>query len=125
MSLPSLADAAGRLRSLLPGQAPAPFQASDPASKGGASSPLLWLAVFLVCIVAGLWIAAGFFGLPSAVAFCFNLTATAMVVGILVPLIGLMLNYRSRNKEAAASVVRATIAAVAPPAPSTADGGAP
>lgn len=114
MSLPGPLAALVRF---LPGQgaapAPAPpsdFRASEP---GGASAPLIGLAVSLICIVAGLWIAAGFFGLPAAVAFCSNLAATAMVVAVLVPLIGLLLNYRSRNKEAAATVAVAAHQAAA------------
>ena len=121
MTLPALADAESRLRALLPGQAPAPFQASDPASQGGASAPLLWLAIALVINFGAVVDAAAFWGLPSAVALMNSATAQTAIVAVLVPLIGLLLNYRSRNKEAAADVAKASLAAQAQAAPA-ADG---
>lgn len=111
--LSRFAGPAESLRSLLPGQAP--FVASDPASQGGASAPLLWLAVALVVNFGAVADAAAFWGLPSAVAFCSSAVAQSAVVAVLVPLIGLLLNYRSRNKEAAADVAKAALAAQAEP----------
>jgi len=128
MILPSLADAESRLRSLLPGQAPAPFVASDPASQGGASSPLLWLAVGLVINFAAVADAAAFFDLRSAMEFCTNPVAQAAVTAILVPLIALLLNYRAKNKQTAASVAIAAQQAAgngAPPAVASGAGAAP
>lgn len=99
----SLTDLESRAKALLPAAAPA-FQASVPASQGGASSPLLWLAVGLVLLYAGVVGAAAFFGLPSAERFMGNAIAQGSFVAIQVPLIGLLLNYRSKNKATAASV---------------------
>jgi hypothetical protein len=94
-------------RALLPGAlrapeddcAPAPFLASEP---GGASDPLIWLVILLVLILASLWIAAGFFGLPAAQWFCDHaLNSAAAVLGVVV---GPLLAYRSFNKRTAAKV---------------------
>jgi hypothetical protein len=117
-----------RFTALLPGAAPGQpgvFQASDPASQGGASTPLLWLAIALVVNFGAVADAAAFWGLPSAVAFCSSAVAQSAVVAVLVPLIGLLLNYRSRNKEAAADVAKASLAAQGPQqAPASAVGAA-
>jgi hypothetical protein len=118
----NIADAESRLRSLLPGQAPAPFQASDPASQGGASSPLLWLAVGLVVNFAAVADAAAFWGLPAAVAFMNSNTAQTAVVAVLVPLVTALLAYRSVNKRTAAKVAIAAAQAQAPQ--QAGDGGA-
>jgi hypothetical protein len=116
MNLPSLSS----LRSLLPGSStvtPGSFQASDPASQGGASAPLLWLAIALVVNFGAVADAAAFWGWPPSVAFMNSATAQTAVVAVLVPLIGLLLNYRSRNKEAAADVTKTAIAAQRAQAP--------
>lgn len=103
-----IASALSRARALLPGrQAPGeapPFPASDPASAGGASAPLLWLAVFLVVNFAAVADAAAFWGLAPAVAFMNSNTAQTAVVAVLVPLVSALLAYRSVNKRTAASV---------------------
>jgi hypothetical protein len=115
-----LASAADRLRGFLPGAA-RPFVASDPASQGGASSPLLWLAVGLVINFAVVADAAALWGLPAAVAFMNSNTAQTAVVAVLVPLVTALLAYRSVNKRTAADVAKAALAqAQAAPA---ADGG--
>lgn len=109
MNLPSLTDLESRARSLLPGAAsPPPFPASEPASQGGASTPLLWLAVALVVNFAAVADAAAFWGLPAAVAFCNSNTAQTAVVAVLVPLVSALLAYRSANKRTAAKVAIAT-----------------
>jgi hypothetical protein len=118
---------ASRFAGMLPGASAAPdpgtFQASEPMSQGGASTPLLWLAVALVVNFGAVADAAAFWGLPSAVAFCSSAVAQSAVVAVLVPLIGLLLNYRSRNKEAAADVAKAALAAQGPqPTPASAVG---
>jgi hypothetical protein len=125
-----------RFTALLPGAAPAPqpissggngtFQASDPASQGGASTPLLWLAVGLVINFALVADAAAVLAWPPAVAFMNSNTAQTAVVAVLVPLVTALLAYRSVNKRTAASVVRASIAAQqAQVAPQPAADGAP
>ncbi len=104
---------AARAGALLPGAAPPPFVASEPASQGGASTPLLWLAVGLVVNFAAVADAAAFWGWPSAVRFCESAVAQSAVVAVLVPLIGILLAYRAANKNTAAKVVVAQANAVA------------
>lgn len=94
-----------------------PFPASNPASAGGASSPLLWLAVGLVILFGVIVAAAALFGLPSAERFMSNATAQTAIVAIMVPLIGLLLSYRSFNKNVAAKVAIAAAAGPVGPTP--------
>lgn len=135
MNLPDLGalkdEAVGAVERLRAPVQPPDFQASDPASAGGASTPLLWLAISLVVEYGAVVAAAALFGLASAKWFMGNSVAQTAFVAIQVPLIGLLLNYRSRNKrmaadlavahvQAQASIATAVVVPPVPPATATA-----
>jgi len=108
VNLPSLAS----LRSLLPGQAPAPFQASDPASQGGASPWFIGIVVAQCIVITVAWVLA-IAGWPHAQWFCERAwQGVAAELGILVPA---LLAYRSFNKHVAAKVAIAAAQGPAPP----------
>lgn len=102
---------------LVPSQAGPPvFQASDPSGPGAS---LAWIIKLYCLIIAGLLVAAGFFGLPAAVALCdsSHLLALSTLLGVI---IGPCLAARAVNKR---SAMNATVelakaqAALAAPAP--------